>query len=360
VGATRDCTLLDKPSAVLPIHGSGAIMANAGGTGYYRFSLAEPEWHKLIADSAELVPGEALALTDSLWAAFRAGEVPASLLLEAARAMVDNGYSAAVSDGGQRLAGLRQRGMIAGDALPGYRAFIRSIYAPKLRAMGFDPAAGAYAGEDADRQKLRSDLVSLVAGEAEDSELRARLAAAATAWLGGDRKALDQSFLTEGLSAYLATGGAPAVETLFDKAFSSDDTLFRDSALVALAGTGQAASGRWLLDHIEDERLRLSEKTSLLLYLALEPATRDMAYDWTVAHYDELVKGSGIFSATRLPSLPGRYCSVEKAAAVEAALRPKVDKYKRGQLALDRTVEQIHSCGVLEEQRGAEIAAAFS
>lgn len=359
IGAERNCTLLDKPAAVIPASGTGAIMANAGGTGYYRFALPEAEWHKLIAESPTLVPGEALALTDSLWAGFRAGDIPPSLLLEATRAMTGNGYSAAVSDGGERLAGLRQRGMIAGDALPGYRAFVASTYGPKLKALGFKPEVGAYADDNADRQKLRADLVSLLSGEAEDAELRARLSAAATAWLGGDRKALDQSFLGAALDAYLATGGSAAAETLFDKALSSDDTLFRDHALGALAGTGKAAGGRWLLDHIDDPRLRLSEKSDLLIGLALEPGTRDMAYDWTIAHYDDLVKGSGIFSATRLPTLPGRYCSVGKAAAVEAALRPKVDKYKRGQLALDRTVEQIHSCGVLEARRGAEIMRMF-
>ena len=359
IGEARDCTLLDKPSAVLPANGAGAIMANAGGTGYYRFSLPEAEWHKLIATSATLVPGEALALDDSLWAGFRAGEVPPALLLEAAKALVNNDYSGAISDGGLRLAGLRQRDMIAGDALPGYRAFIASTYGPRLKAMGFNPEAGAYAKEDADQQKIRSDLVSLVAGEAEDPELRARLSAAATAWIGGDKKALDQSFLGEGLSAYLATGGATAVQALFDKALASDDTLFRDSALSALAGTGKAANGRWLLDHFSDKRMRASEKSNMLASMALEPETRDMTYDWLVANYDELVKGSGIFSATRLPTVPVRYCSVEKAAAVEAALRPRVDKYKRGQLALDRTVEQIHSCGVLEQKRGAEILAAF-
>ncbi len=71
------------------------------------------------------------------------------------------------------------------------------------------------------------------------------------------------------------------------------------------------------------------------------------------------MKGSGIFSATRLPTVPGRYCSVEKAKAVEAAYRPRIVQYNRGALALDRTVEQINACGVLQAKRGAEISVAF-
>ncbi|MDO9490255.1 MAG: M1 family aminopeptidase, partial [Sphingomonadaceae bacterium] len=87
VGDARNCTLLDTPSATVPITAKGSIMPNAGGTGYYRFALPEAEWHSLIGDAAKLEPGEALALTDSLWAGFRAGEIAPALLVEAARAM---------------------------------------------------------------------------------------------------------------------------------------------------------------------------------------------------------------------------------------------------------------------------------
>jgi hypothetical protein len=359
VGETRDCSLLDKTSGTVALKAKGAIIPNAGGTGYYRFSLPEAEWKALIAEAGSLPPGEALALTDSLWAGFRAGEVAPTLLLDAAKSMAGNDYSVAAVDGGLRLSGLRQRGMIAGDAIKGYRAFMGDTYRPKLSAIGFDPRAGLYASDDGDRQKLRADLVTLVAGEAEDKAVTETLSNAAKAWLGGDKAALDQAFFGSGLSAYLATGGDAAVAALFEKAMASDDTLFRDSAVGALAGTNSASAGRWLLAKMDDNRLRSLERTNLLQLLALEPETRDMAYDWTVSHYADLVKNNGIFVASRLPSTPGRYCSAEKAKAVEAALRPEVVRYQRGALGLDRTVEQIHSCGVLQAKRGAEIAAMF-
>lgn len=359
IGDARDCSLLDKPSATVPITAKGAIMPNAGGTGYYRFSLPEGEWKTLIAEAASLPPGEALALTDSLWAGFRAGEVAPSLLLDAARAMAANDYSVAAVDGGLRLAGLRQRGMISGDAIKGYRAFMAGIYAPKLAAIGFEPRVGTYADDDGDRQKLRADLVTLVAGEAEDKPLTEKLSAAAKAWLDGDKAALDQAFFGAGLGAYVTTGGDAALAALFEKAVTSDDTLFRDSAMGALGGTNRPSAGRWLLDHMSDKRLRSGDRTTLIQLMALEPETREMAYRWMIANYSELVKNSGIFVASQLPAVPIRYCSAEKAAAVEAALRPEIVRYQRGALSLDRTVEQINSCGVLEAKRGAEIQAMF-
>lgn len=40
-------------------------------------------------------------------------------------------------------------------------------------------------------------------------------------------------------------------------------------------------------------------------------------------------------------------------------MRPFIDKYKRGALALDRTVEQVKSCGMLDAQTHAKLAAAL-
>ena len=358
VGETRECSLLDKTSGTVAITGAGAIMPNAGGTGYYRFSLPETEWKKLIGEAASLPPGEALAMTDSLWASYRAGEASPALLVAAARAMAGNAYSGAVTDGGQRLAGLRARGVIAEADLPAYRALIDGIYAPVLGKLGFDPKAGIYASEDPDRQKLRSDTVSLLAGEAEDKAVLAKLSAAATAYLGGDKDALDQSLFDDGFGAYLTNGGDGAVSALFEKAVASDDTLFRDSALRALGGAGTAATGRWLLGHIEDKRLRPSDRLSLVGRMVRSSATRDMGFDYLVAHFDSFVKDNGIFAASTLPNYGSYYCSVEKANAIEATLRPKVEQYKRGGLSLDRTVEQVRDCGVLQQKLGAQVAEA--
>ena len=71
---TRSCTVLEKSSAsIAPLPGAAALMANAGGAGYYRFRLDPAAWDKLIAGSPALPPREALAMADSLWADFAAG-----------------------------------------------------------------------------------------------------------------------------------------------------------------------------------------------------------------------------------------------------------------------------------------------
>ena len=110
---------------------------------------------------------------------------------------------------------------------------------------------------------------------------------------------------------------------------------------------------------MDDERLRSGDRLWLLTGLMREPGTRDMAYGWMLEHYGQLVEGAGIFVSSALPRFPSGFCSRDAADAVETAIRPQVLKYGRGALELDRSVEQIRSCGLLRAQREADIAALF-
>ena len=358
-GATRDCRLLDTPSATMPAPGTGALMPNAGGTGYYRFALTDSDWRALIAEAPRLPPGEALALTDSLWAGFHAGEVAPALLLDAARLMRGNAYSAAAVDAAGRLQSLRRQGLLPEAALPGYRAFVAKTWGPLLTPLGFDARQGKHAADEPERQQLRAQLVSLLAEEARDPAIRSRLADAAGARLKGDASALDDTFLYDGLAAHLAEGDEAALGAVFEHAVTSDDTRFRRVALAAMGSTGRAAAGRWLISRFTDARLRPGDRLMLMGALANEPETLQMTVDWVVANYDLLVKDAGIFAASSLPGLASELCSADAADAVESAFRPLVRKHGRGELALDRGVEEVRSCGLLREHRQAELAQLF-
>ena len=84
-GAARQCQLLTEAKTTISYNGKGALMPNAGGTGYYRFELPAAEWDKLIAAADRLPGGEAQALADSLDASFKAGRATPAQLITAAR-----------------------------------------------------------------------------------------------------------------------------------------------------------------------------------------------------------------------------------------------------------------------------------
>jgi hypothetical protein len=359
VDTAKSCTLLGTGSkAVAPAPKTGVLMPNVGGTGYYRFDLPAADWTALIATGASLSPGEAVATNDSLWASFRAGHAPASALVAAAKAFATNPDSGAAVSGGERLAGLRLRGLIPADAVPAYRKLISAIYAPRLQAIGFDPAQTALPGDTPDRQKLRAELVGLIADEGDEPMMNARLERAAEAYVGGDRKALAPAYLGTGLALYVGRTGQAGAKRLVELALTSEDPTVRQTALGAAAAGLSAADAPYMLN-LDDKRLRPFDQAAILATLVGNADTAAMAGDWILANYAKMANGNGIFLTSRLPALLANQCGVDKAARIEAELGPKVKAIGAGELEFERSVEQVRHCGDLKTAKAAEIGAAI-
>ena len=359
-GETRTCTLLDKTTQDIALPGTGAFMPNAGGTGYYRFNLTPADWDALIATGAKLPAGEGIATTDSLWAQFNAGRIDAGRLITAARTLVDNPDSNVAVDGGERMSYFVERGFLAETDLPDYRRVMAGIYGPQLKTMGFDPKAGAHRADTPDRQKLRQSLVELVAEEARDPAVRRQLDAAATAYLAGDASALDQSYTSRALAVHVDAGGLPAAKAMLGRVLTTKDELFRARALASVTSGATKDTADWLLGGaLDDARLRTPDKLALMGGLFGNDKTRDQAYEWLKTNYESFSARTGIFAAGRVASLPGSYCSTEKADEIERIMRPKVKAAGRGELSFNRMLENMRNCSVLKDAKGAEVRAAF-
>ncbi len=358
-GDTRTCTLMDQTTQDVSAPGDGVIMPNAGGTGYYRFTLEPQDWEALIQSGDKLSGPEGIAMLDSLFGQFSQGKGTAAQLIEAARVMANNPDSEIATSAGEYLSGYKGRGLIDDATLPAYRKVFADIYAPKLAAMGFDPKAGAYASEDPDKQQLRRNLVGLVADDAHDAGVRKQLSDAAAAWINGDKTAVDQTYLGIALAIYVEDGGLDASKAMFDRALNASDEAVRSPELRSVLSGATPDTATWVFGILGDTRLRASDKLGLIGGLMGQTKTRDMTFEWLKTNYDAMTKGAGIFTAGRLAGSPGGYCSAEKADEVEAFLGPKVIASNRGVLPFNRMLEGIRNCGVLKDARMAEINQAF-
>jgi len=360
VGDERNCALVDQKTQTIPVKGSGVIMPNMGGTGYYRFTLEPKDWDALIASGDKLSTGEGLATIDSLWAQFRAGKGSADQLIEAARVFVNNPDSSVADVSAGRLAGLKTAGLIDASALGDYRRVIAEIYGPRLKALGADVKAGAYAADTPDNQHLRSDLIGVMASQAKDPAIRAALGQAATAYLAGDTKAVDPALLGDALTVHVEDGGLAAAKDLFERLLKTGDEDFRAEALGAVTAGATPETAQWVFGVVDsDKRLRTPDKLSLIGGLMRSEATRDIAFDWLKTNYDAFNAKVGIFSAGRVAGLVGAYCSAEKADEADKLMRAKVQAGGRSTLAFDRTLEGVRDCGALKVARTAEVTAAF-
>jgi aminopeptidase N len=352
----QKCQLLtDKNGKVRPV-GKGALIPNAGGTGYYRFELPAKDWDALIAIADRLPGGEALALDDSLYASFLAGRASPAQLIASARNLARNKDSYASETGIGTIEALARTGMLSAEGEAGYRRLVEQIHRPRLTALGFDPRAGAYAKEDPEVSDQRRQVVGNLALTAKDPALRQKLGSAAKAYLAGDKTALDPEWYGMAFAVVIDEGGLTAAKDLADKALASQDPLFRPEALGAVAGSGNPEVAKWVLDSFSDPRLRKSERLGMVRTVIFTRETRELGFEWLKTNFDQLTSGGGIFSAARLPAILAGFCSVERSDEIAALLRPKL-KGKTGALELERTVERVRSCGVLRQARGAELSA---
>ena len=356
-GKERACQLLDQPSAAVTIGGSDALVPNAGGTGYYRFELPPREWDKLIGASARLPGGEALALADSLRASFRAGRSNLTRLVALARTMAKNPDSHAMGEALDLLDVPAGANLYDDAAEAKHRRLIGDIARPLLAKYGFDPRAGAYSAEDAERRQTRAQLVEAMAGTARDPQLTQRLADAAKALLAGDKAALDTQWLHLGLAAHLRSGDLSTAKALLERGLASEDPVFRPTAFEVIGASGKEEIARWVLDGIKDERLRPSEWRGMLRGVVTNPATRELGYGWLKANLDRLLSGSGgIFFASRMPQMLAGFCSVAQADEIAREMRPRLAG-KTAALELERTIERVRNCGRLHDARHAEVSA---
>ena len=355
----KQCQLLTGSRTAMTLAGTGALVPNVGGTGYYRFELPRAEWDKAIAAAPGLPGGEAQALGDSLYASFRAGRASAAQLIAGAEHLARNGDSYASKAGMENLQGLFDVGLLdpAGEA--GYRRLTAQIYAPQLKALGFDPRAGVYASEPPERSQQREQAADRLTKVARDPVLRARLATAGRAYLAGETKALDPAWFDLAFVVMLDEGGLGLAKSLADRALGSQDAVLRPTALGMIAGSGNPQIAAWVLDSFTDPRLRSSERLGLIRGVISGRGTRDLGFDWLKLHFDELAAGGGgIFFTAGLPRTVGGFCSGARADEIAALLRPKLAG-KTGALELERTVERVRSCGVLKAARGADLSAAL-
>lgn len=352
----QQCQLLTEQTGSVAIAAKGPFIPNAGGTGYYRFELPAPEWDALIKTAATLPGAEALALDDSLYASFLAGRASPAQLIASARQLSRNPDSYASAAGVDTLQAFYTNGLMNDAGKAGYQRFLIGLYTPKLRKLGFDPRAGVYAGENPEVSLQREQVVERLAGTARVPALRKQLYDAAAAYLGGDKQALDPVWFDLGLGIWVENGGPDAARQLADMALAGDDPQFRPAALRAISATGNVDTARWVLDDFSDPCLRSSERSNMIRGVITTPGTREMGFDWLKLHFDELTSGNGgIFFTARLPGVLVGFCSTERSDEIAALLRPKLEG-KTGALELERTVERVHSCGVLKEARGEELS----
>jgi aminopeptidase N len=358
-GEGKACTLLKEASATIPplVGTSPALVPNAGGAGYYRFSLDEAGWDRVIAAAATLPEREAMVVADSIWAEFAAGRTDFARVRRAAEALARHPSRSAALILPRKFAEIADTLLPAAD-VPAYRAMMRGLFAGRPEMAGFDPA-NAGAGTPSE-QGWRESLVPLLALEARDPAVRTALKAAAARSLAGDAAALAPAYRRTALAVLAQDGGIPAANQLFAALKASSDPLFRAQAALALGSVEDAAAIAHVLKRTTDTGLISRERTTILAALAFNRSARDATTAYIAGNFKPVVESFPGFARAGIIGYFDGYCSRDAIERVESLIRPNLATLGGGELELSQTKERIGQCTALKEAKGAEISAALA
>lgn len=354
-GARREMhALIEQPRTELPLTDQACpswLLPNAGGSGYWRFELAQDAWRALIRAFPTLSAGEQLVTLDSLAASFRAGRVSAETYLAGLTA----GLGAPSWDVAL-LAGRTLADGVATRAVPeaanaSLAARIRELVGPRGRAL---LASGP---QNPDEGVLRAQLARILV-EADDAEVINTLGAGVAR---GDFALLDRE---PDLRAAIVTAAIKVHHGELPpgllKAIVADPDQGRRADMLAGAGAGVSAAGSApLLAAVLEHQVPAQELRPLLDQLMRNAGTRKFVWSWLTAQAEPLAQQYPVWIRSSVPDLGRYFCDMPSIEKLRGFFNAHGDLFPGYERSLALATESIQQCAALRSERGSELSAVW-
>ncbi|HET7329662.1 M1 family metallopeptidase [Dyella sp.] len=356
-GSKVSCEMLDKASDTMTLEGASTptwIMPNANSRGYYRFSLAKPEWNALTQHVAALADTEQLAYADGIDAGFRHGDLNAADALAALKP----------------LAGASTREVVVAPlgtvnwiyrheaATDAQRAvivkWVKDAYLPRVMQLGYHRKAGEPDGDSL----LRAALVHALALDFKLPEVRAELLKQGDVALVKkadghlDLAAADADLLGDALAVAVQEHGKPALDALIAELPQTTDPAQRNAMLAGLAAADTPELANQARDFALSKQVKVGEMAAILRGGRDTPAAREALWQWFTGHYDQVLGRTGSFASGVLPKLVGGgSCSTAEADRLQAYFKPRLKDITGADRGLAQTREQTLLCAALKAKQ---------
>jgi aminopeptidase N len=366
-GVKTSCTMLTERDGTLPLDGVKCpawVMPNAGGRGYYRWSLPR-EGLKQLAEKGypALTAAERLSFAESVRSGAVNGRIPMSDALDALAPFADD-PSRAVAAAPMSL--LREaREWLLGDekAARAFEAFASELYAPARKDLAWEAAAGAI--EDGDRSLRRRDVITFLGWTARDPALRREAAERGRAYVGSGKdgaihpEAVDRQVAGAALRIAGSEGDAALFDALLALLAKADKEIVRERILGALTAVTRPELSARALDLTFDPRLRSDEALAPLNGQLAQPETRDAAWAWLEAHVDAVLARLPPARAARLAWAGAAFCDAGHADAIERLFGERAKKLDGGPREIAGAVESVRLCAMRRDTAGPALLALF-
>lgn len=359
-GAERksSCTLITEREQTIELDANScpsSVMPNADGSGYYRFALDEAEWQALIENGADMAAAEALALADSLDAAFRADRVSAGTYLSGLAALVNHDIWDVSAAAINHLESITE--IIDNDKLPAVEQALQKIVKPR-----FERLAGATgSGNELLHQRMQRFLIVI----AKDQAMREPLARQAALRLGldgdPDPAAAPASELETIFSIGVQDIGQPFFDLLLEETIISRDPAFRRAGTGALARVEDPV----LVERLQAAVLTGDFKGTDLLRIVFRQMARAKTTESTYAWIREndlavIERIPETFRPNVVPAFGSAFCSADRADEWQDFIVSHADSLPGYQRSLAQATESVQLCAALRKASADQLVRAFA
>lgn len=365
-GRARQCSLMTESRAEVALAQDDCphwMMPNENSAGYYLWRLDETALTRLLDHVDALTDREALSLHKSLDAGFHAGKVTTSALVRGLRVLAGATNREVATAPIGTLRTIHRDLVTQPAARRGVEAFVRELYRDRLNAIGLEGTSPLDADAPAKTALLRVDLVDALAHLGRDRELRATLAKQATAYLSDPtaNPAVINPDLVEAALVVAVQEADPAfARSLLDRALGSNDAMFRQRALTALASSPDPQVGMLIRDLILDDRLRSNEAVLIPSVQSRTPEQREAMWRWLELNVDALVARMPTWRQGLIVLFADGFCDAARADEIASFFQPRIDGLAGGPRRLAQVLERTRLCAALVAATAADVNELFA
>ena len=354
---TRQCFMMTEVSETLELDEAQCprwALPNAGGSGYFRWSLDEASWAALIEDFHLLTPVEALSAIDSAFASFEAGTLDETNLLALVAASARS----------------RERQVITAP-LSYLRKYVSQYFSVTERERFLVLAQNLYQStversansNDGDEQLLYAELISFMALTAMDPDARRYLLELAHAFTGfktvRKEDALSSDLYHPALLVAVQDSDADFLHYLIEFRVELDDPLFASASADAI---GRISNPDLLGDVRElalGGSLESREVFGLVSQALTEPALRDQHWLWFRENFATVADKIPTQWRRFMPGMATQFCDQFKLDELKDLFEQHGDLLAGYQRNLDQAEERIQLC-IAQRGLGEKLVGALS
>ena len=325
------------------------VLANSGGSGFFRVRYAPDDLRALAGAGADLTALERFGLLDDAWAGLLAATMPVDALLDLVRARADE---TDLNVWQRVLAVLAGLGRLIDDAArPDLEGWVRALVGPALRRVGPDPIDG----EPTRTAALRGALLTALGTSGADPEARQRAVAVLDRLETG--ATVDPDLLDAAVRVVASIGDAGTYERFREQSSREATPQGRLRYLGALADFPAPAEVDAFLASTLTDEVR-AQDTGLLLRRALTNRSQgERAWRFVADRWDGV--GAKIPSNTVSRMLEGIRTVTDPALAADIGAFLDAHPVPQGAKAVAQHRERMGTAVALRARVEAPLAAAL-